>query len=95
VGGRFVTETRPKLPRLVIENSGTALSPMDSPASLATAVLDRLEDDLPSVRAWLADLADADLAPEVAALVAGLEAELNNVVMGAEALVTACGKPPA
>jgi len=68
---------------------------MDSPASLATAVLDRLEDDLPSVRAWLADLADADLAPEVAALVAGLEAELNNVVMGAEALVTACGKPPA
>ena len=66
---------------------------MDSPASLATAVLDRLEDDLPSVRAWLGDLAQADLAPEVAALVDGLEADLNRVVMGAAALVAACGKP--
>jgi hypothetical protein len=65
---------------------------MDSPASLATAVLDRLEDDLPSVRAWLADLAAADLPPAVAALVADLEADLNRVVLGAEALVTACGK---
>jgi hypothetical protein len=66
---------------------------MNSPASLATAVLDRLEDDLPSVRAWLAELAAAaDLDREAAALVAGLEADLNRVVLGAEALVTACGK---
>jgi hypothetical protein len=68
---------------------------MDSPAQLAAAVLDRLEDDLPPVHWWLEQLAAADLAPEVAALVAGLEAELNNVVMGAVALVAACGKPPA
>jgi hypothetical protein len=68
---------------------------MDSPASLATAVLDRLEDDLPSVRVWLGDLAQADLAPEVAALVDGLEADLNRVVMGAAALAAACGKPAA
>jgi hypothetical protein len=95
VGGRFVIETRPKIQRLVIENSGSALSPMDSPASLATAVLDRLQDELPSVRAWLGELATADLTPAVAALVADLEADLNWVVLGAEALVTACGKPPA
>lgn len=69
---------------------------MNSPASLATAVLDRLEDDLPSVRAWLAELArHPDQTPAVAALVAGLDADLNRVVLGAEALVTACGKPPA
>jgi hypothetical protein len=68
---------------------------MDSPASLATAVLDRLEDDLPSVRVWLADLAAADLPPAVAAQVAALEVDLDRVVLGAEALATACGKPPA
>lgn len=68
---------------------------MDSPASLATAVLDRLEDDLPSVRVWLAELAAADLDQEAAALVAGLEADLNRVVLGAAALVAACGKPAA
>jgi hypothetical protein len=69
---------------------------MNSPASLATAVLDRLEDDLPSVRAWLAELAAAaDLDREAAALVAGLEADLKRVVLGAEALVAACGKPAA
>jgi len=72
---------------------------MNSPASLATAVLDRLEDELPSVRVWLAELAAAaDLDREAAALVAGLEVDLNRVVRGAEALVTAvtaCGKPPA
>jgi hypothetical protein len=67
---------------------------MNSPASLATAVLDRLEDDLPSVRAWLAELAAAaDLDREAAALVAGLEADLNRVVRNAAALATACGKP--
>lgn len=68
---------------------------MDSPAALAAAVLDRLEDDLAPVHWWLGELAQADLAPDVAALVAGLEAELNNVVMGAVALVAACGKPTA
>jgi hypothetical protein len=69
---------------------------MNSPASLATAIQDRLEDELPSVRAWLAELAAAaDLDREAAALVAGLEADLNRVIRGAEALATACGKPPA
>ena len=68
---------------------------MDSPASLAACVLDRLEDDLPSVRAWLADLAAADLPPAVAAQVAALEVDLNRAVLGAEALATACGKPAA
>jgi ABC-type transporter Mla subunit MlaD len=69
---------------------------MNSPASLATAVLDRLEDDLPSVRAWLAELAAAaDLDREAAALVAGLEADLNRVVRNAAALATACGERPA
>jgi len=69
---------------------------MNSPASLATAVLDRLEDDLPSVRAWLAELAAAaDLDREAAALVAGLEADLNRVVRNAAALATACGELPA
>ena len=68
---------------------------MNSPASLATAIEDRLADELPSVRAWLAELAAAaDLDREAAALVAGLEVDLNRVVLGAEALVTACGKPP-
>jgi hypothetical protein len=94
MGGRFVIETRPKLRQIVIENPRTALSPMDSPAALATAVLDRLEDDLPSVRAWLAELArHPDQTPAVAALVAGLEADLNRVIRGATALATACGKP--
>ena len=65
---------------------------MDSPASLAACVLDRLEDDLPSVRAWLADLAAADLPPAVAAQVAALEGGLDNVVLVAEALATACGE---
>lgn len=37
----------------------------------------------------------AALAPEVAALVDGLETDLNRVVMGAAALVAACGKPAA
>lgn len=69
---------------------------MDSPASLATAVLDRLEDDLPSVRAWLAELArHPDQTPVVAALVAGLEGDLNRAVLGAERLAAACGKPAA
>jgi hypothetical protein len=67
---------------------------MNSPASLATAIQDRLEDELPSVRAWLAELAAAaDLDREAAALVAGLEADLDRVVLGATALATACGKP--
>jgi hypothetical protein len=69
---------------------------MNSPASLATAIQDRLEDELPSVRAWLAELAAAaDLDREAAALVAGLEADLNRVVLGAETLAAACGKPAA
>jgi hypothetical protein len=55
-----------------------------------------LEDDLPSVRVWLAELAAAaDLDREAAALVAGLEADLDRVVLGATALATACGKPAA
>ena len=69
---------------------------MDSPAALATAIEDRLADELPSVRAWLAELArHPDQTPAVAALVAGLEVDLNRAVLGAEALATACGKPAA
>ena len=69
---------------------------MDSPAALATAIEDRLADELPSVRAWLAELArHPDLPPAVAALVAGLEVDLNRAVLGAEALAAACGKPAA
>jgi hypothetical protein len=63
---------------------------VDSPASLAAAVLDRLEDDLPSVRVWLAELAQADdLAPDAAAIVSSLEADLANVMTVAAALVAA------
>jgi hypothetical protein len=68
---------------------------MDSPAQLAAAVLDRLEDDLPPVHWWLEQLAAADLAPEVAAHVAALRAEITNVEREALALVVACGKPAA
>jgi hypothetical protein len=69
---------------------------MNSPASLATAIQDRLEDELPSVRAWLAELAAAaDLDREAAAQVDRLDAALTSVELGAAALATACGKLPA
>lgn len=63
---------------------------MDSPASLAAAVLDRLEDDLPPVHWWLEQLACADdLAPDAAALVSTLRDRIGEVTTAAAALVAA------
>ena len=62
---------------------------MDSPASLATCILGHLEDEAPSVLAYLGDLAAADLPVAAASKVRDMVDGINGLLDAAAELVKA------
>ena len=72
---------------------------MDSPAALALAIRDQLEegDDLVPVRWWLEQLVEAELEPDAAAQVVALGDAINSLMAAASELVTLveAGEKPA
>jgi len=66
---------------------------MDSPAALALAIRNQLEegDDLVPVRWWLEQLAQAELEPNAAAKVEHLGKRINELLAAASELVALVG----
>ena len=64
---------------------------MNSPTALATCIVGRLEDDIPSVLAWLDELAQADLEPAVASKAAELGTAISKVMAAASELAVLVG----